>query len=220
LLSNTSINANELQLIYCRLSFLDTFEVLVGSGPNQKRFTLHYDIFTKRLRFFCVARSERWTPGTKPTDLHEYDPSIFNLYVYCVYRDALSSMPTAALSLPNNDNCTVPPETLEQELDRAADSERFINSRYETLINLYILADRLLDPTTVNMAIDGIRRFSVSVRGNPSAQGVTLVFNSTKEGDGLRILLADFTIYTGDSLPVGGVPEEYFKFVLALKVLG
>ena len=108
LLSNTSICANELQLIYCRLSFLDTFEVLVGSESNQKRFTLHHDIFTKRSRFFRVARSERWTPGTKPTDLHEYDPRIFNLYVYCVYPDALPSMPTAASSLPNNDNSTAP----------------------------------------------------------------------------------------------------------------
>jgi hypothetical protein len=115
LLSNTSINANELQLIYYRLSFLDTFEVLVGSRSNQKRFTLHHDIFTKRSRFFRAARSERWAPGTKPTDLHEYDLSIFNLYLHCVYRDALPSMPTPVFSPPNNDNGTNPPETLEQD---------------------------------------------------------------------------------------------------------
>ena len=64
------------------------------------------------------------------------------------------------------------------------------------------------------MAIDGIRRFAVSVRSNPNAQAITLVFNFTKEDDGLRILLADLTHYTSAFLPVGNLPEEYSKFVL------
>jgi hypothetical protein len=123
-------------------------------------------------------------------------------------------MPVAAFLPPNNNNGTNPVETPEQERQRKADRKAFVKLGYQTLINLYILADKLLDPTTANMAIDEIRRFGESVGRNLGADDIILVFDSTTEGDGLRKLLADFIIYTGIKLPEGDMPKDFFKFVL------
>ena len=138
------------------------------------------------------------------------------MYVHCVYRNVLPSMPALVFPPLNNSNGADPPQSPEQA--QQSDVDR--NLRYKALIKLYILADRLLDPTTANMAIDEIRRFSESVKCNPSAQAITFVFDSTKEGDGLRKLLADFIIYTGAYLPEGDVPEGFFKFVLERYLAG
>jgi hypothetical protein len=188
----------------------------VGSAPEQQLFTLHHEIFTRRSRFFRVARSERWTPGTKPTELHEHYAGIFNLYVHCVYRNVLPSMEASIFLPPNNGNATDPPQSPEQAQQGEVNRKDLIDLRYEALINLYILADVLLDPTTANMAIDEIRRFRLDVKSNPGAHVITFIYNSTKEGDGLRKVLADFFIYSYTSLymPKGDVPNDFFKFLM------
>jgi len=68
-----------LQLTAHRLGFSDTFEVLVGHGGDQRRYILHTDLFTKRSGFFKAARSERWSKGTKPTELPDHEAETFEL---------------------------------------------------------------------------------------------------------------------------------------------
>jgi hypothetical protein len=52
-----------------------------------KRFTIHTDIFTKRSKFLAAARKPEWIAGdaTKPVDLSDVVPDVFQAYLNCVY---------------------------------------------------------------------------------------------------------------------------------------
>jgi len=136
------------------------------------------------------------------------------LYVHCVYRNVLPSMEATIFLPPHNGNGTDPPQSPEQAQQGEVNRKDLIDLRYEALINLYILADVLLDPITANMAIDEIRRFRLDIKSNPGAQVITFIYNSTKEGDGLRKVLADFFVYTSLCMPKGDVPNDFFKFFM------
>ena len=55
-----------------------------------ERFTVHADVFTQRSRFFATARKSEWLAGdsSKPVDLSDEDPDIFQAYLNCVYVGA------------------------------------------------------------------------------------------------------------------------------------
>ena len=55
-----------------------------------ERFTVHADVFTQRSRFFATARKPEWLAGdsSKPVDLSDEDPDIFQAYLNCVYVGA------------------------------------------------------------------------------------------------------------------------------------
>lgn len=63
----------------------NTFDVLVGKEPNQKRFTVHHDLLVQRSEFFKAARSSRWTQAEQPTTLVDHDPDTFSIYLHCLY---------------------------------------------------------------------------------------------------------------------------------------
>jgi hypothetical protein len=52
-----------------------------------KRFTLHTDVFTRRSKFLAAARKPEWVAedSTKPVDLSDEDPHVFQAYLNCVY---------------------------------------------------------------------------------------------------------------------------------------
>jgi hypothetical protein len=89
------------RLTSCRPSLPEPgiFNVVVGTGPNRQRFGVDHSIMTKRSDFFRTARLERWTSAsnTKPTELPEQDPSIFDLYLDCLYDDVMPEVPLLAL---------------------------------------------------------------------------------------------------------------------------
>jgi hypothetical protein len=181
--------------------------VLVGTALNQKRFTVHYSIVSKRSEFFRAARSERWTTG-KPTDLHEHDPSIFDLYLQCVYQNELPSLP-AVVSIPPW-NVQESPEELRQ---RKAEHAIAMDLRYHTLTRLYILADSLLDSITANQVIDEIAFLAWTWKLAPGTGVIHVAFGSTRENDGLRNLLADLHAQLDDEVPEGDLPNAFLSLI-------
>jgi hypothetical protein len=106
---------------------------------------------TKSSDFFRAARSLVWTSTIKPTELPEQDPSIFALYLDCLYDRTMPEFP--ALARPFYDS-------VDGDLREVEDANKIlIAAHWEKLVGLYVLACYLLDPTTRNMTIDEIRRF-------------------------------------------------------------
>lgn len=84
-----------------RHGFDETFEVLVGSGSTQERFTVHSDIFVKRSRVLEAARSStrRSDPKTR-VDLTDADPDVFADSMLCVYHDKVAAPEGAGWPFP------------------------------------------------------------------------------------------------------------------------
>ena len=167
-------------------TFAETFDVLVGREHNQQPFTVHHDITTRRSKFFRQARSPQWNSDKSvPVELQHADPQIFDLYLHFVYHDAAPSF--------IGDTFT------EAEL------------RYEVLIDLYVLADSLLDSTTANLAIGEI--FWLRDHENlPQAGMINHAYRHTMEGCALRDALVE--IYAEAAwLPDGDFPQAFLRSI-------
>lgn len=66
---------------------------------------------------------------------------------------------------------------------------------YNTLIKLYLLADKLQDTTTANMVMDKIEQFYKYERVHPGDFPVSTAYQFTVEGSPLRKLLRDTWLY-------------------------
>jgi hypothetical protein len=168
--------------------------VLVGAEPKRQSFTVHHDIITKRSGFFRAARSEHWTSDkSKPVDLQHCDPTVFAHYLHCVYRGEVPFFDIYGDGQEINGQYTM------KEMCREPD---IANEYYEYLVKLYITADSLQDPITANLVIDEVRRISQRAC-IPGGSALTLAFDQTLEGDGLRNVLADIVIVCGDEYDDG-----------------
>lgn len=67
--------------------------------------------------------------------------------------------------------------------------------QFDLLIKVYILADKLQDPSTANAVIDEIVDFGEETRQMPSVQAINLTYRSTVHGHSLRRLLRDCYVY-------------------------
>ena len=153
----------------------DTFDVLVGKGPLQKCFTLHTDFFIPRSEFFRAARSAAWNKGGDskiPTSLEDDDLEVFGHYKHCIYVGNVNFLPHHS------------------ELGDTEGSEHF-----ESLIELYIMGDKLGDIITANMVIDRIMSVSDEVEKLPRGGDLELAYNSTVSGSPLRALFRDYFIH-------------------------
>jgi hypothetical protein len=165
-------------------TFAETFGVLVGSEHNQQLFTVHHDVITKRSKFFRQARSPQWNPDKSvPVELQHVDPQIFDVYLQCVYHDAV-------------------PEHTGEEYTEA-------QLRYEVFVDLYILADSLLDSDTTSLAINAIRWIG-DVEDLPQVGVINHAYRHTMEGCALRDALVE--IYSDATwLPDGDFPNEFLR---------
>jgi hypothetical protein len=158
----------------------------------------------KRSGFLKAARSQRWTTDkSKPTDLTEHSPETFDWYLHCVYSNKLPESIRPLVQTPSMDL-----------VQGAKDAVYRADRQYESFIDLYILADALLDPVTANMMIHNIRRFFLRDGHLPGAGVVDRALQRTREGDGLRNLLADFYIYNGYTRFAGDFPNAFLLMVL------
>jgi len=69
-----------------------TFKIEVGQSPL-KRFTVNTDVLTHRSRFLAATRKPEWLAGndsSKPVDLSDEDPDVFQFYLDCVCLGAKS----------------------------------------------------------------------------------------------------------------------------------
>lgn len=64
------------------------------------------------------------------------------------------------------------------------------------LVDLYLLADKLMDHVTANMAVDKLIRMSESRNAYPSPVLITYVYGSTTAGSPLRRLFRDWYVFT------------------------
>lgn len=169
------------------------FDVLVGSDPDQKMFTVQRDLLVSRSKFFDTVRSNRWTTRTqsslKPVDLSEEDPDMFEAYLYCVYFDEVT--PVAR----NEDGAY----------------------HYDSLIELHTLAD--MDFTTADLVIDKIISFVHERLMPPDLEDIRLVYDTTVEGSPLRRLFVDYRVFCmGGYLsgPKHEYPHEYLEEVVTM----
>lgn len=82
------------------------------------------------------------------------------------------------------------------------------NAGFQQLIRVYLLADKLQDLVTTNVAIDEIMRFSDISGRVPCSDNYHHVYDNTMPRSPLRALMRDFWVYEMD--------EEYDKALDAL----
>jgi hypothetical protein len=157
-----------------RPTFFESFEVLVGKGLLQKRFTLHNDLFLPRSEFFRAARSATCKKDSqKPTTLDDDDddPEVFANYMQSVYLGDVTPLSDGDV---NN---------------------RVVHDRFDSLIALWVLADKLGDLEAANLTIDTIVSYSDEVNLIPGAKNVSLVYRTTVNSSPLRTLMRDLYIH-------------------------
>jgi hypothetical protein len=141
--------------------------MFAGNGESRPLFTIHEDVITQRSKLLRTARQQKknWKKS-KASMLKDEDPQVFSAYLHTVYFGVVS---------------------LKNRIAEDAEVARF-------LVDLYLLADKLLDPVTANMVIDEILSFFDRNIGPLS--GVTPhVYASTADGSLLRMLVRDFYIH-------------------------
>jgi hypothetical protein len=89
--------------------------------------------------------------------------------------------------------------------------------RYDFLIQLYTLTDRLLDFTTADLVIDKIISSVHEQLLLPDLEDIQLVYYTTPEGSPLRRLMVDYCVYSEAghlSGPKDEYPHEYLQEVV------
>jgi hypothetical protein len=188
-----------------------TFDVLVGSGPLQHRFTLHTELFTKRSEFFRAARSPEWlVDPLKPVELTDYDLEVFLGYINCVYfgieilrgddwppQESEDNMPE---EIDLEDAFRLSQEECEKRV--AASHEDYLSlysshcmEYFRMLAKVYLQADRLQDFATANLIIDEIiDTENRTSHGSPN-DVINIIYESTVHGSPLRKLMRDYGLY-------------------------
>jgi hypothetical protein len=189
-----------------------TFDVLVGLGPLQNRFTLHTEVFTKRSEFFRAARSPEWlVDPSKPVDLTDYDQEVFSAYMNCAYFGAKIIRgeqwpPKESYKMPEDEKLEDAFDLSQEECEkRVPASHGDYLSLYtshcmeylRTLAKVYLQADRLQDFATANLVIDEI--IDTQERTNHSSPNdvINTVYESTVHGSPLRKLMRDVGLHGG-----------------------
>jgi hypothetical protein len=152
--------------------------MFAGNGESRRLFTIHEDVITQRSKLLRTARQQKknWKKS-KAIMLKDEDPQVFSAYLHTVYF--------GVVSLKNR--------TAE---DAAGNATRIASRNKEVarfLIDLYLLADKLLDSVTANMAIEILSFFDRNI--GPLSGVTPYVYASTADGSPLRMLVRDFYIH-------------------------
>lgn len=168
--------------------------MLVGPDPQQV-FTVHYAIIAKRSVF--VREYKRSTEDKrKPVSMPCIDPVIFDMYLHCLYSNEVPE----CIQSSTEDEATA---SLEQRAD----------SRFKSLVNLYIVAHALDDPVTENMVVDEIKNFGQQDR-TPGSEIIKLAISSIGSDSNLLNLLADLYIFNKHAAHKGDYPEAFLNLVM------
>ena len=164
------------------------FEVLVGTGASQQMFSIHEQVVTKRSEFFRVVRQKRWNQKNEAKMmLLGEDPHVFSAYLHTVYfgPDHLKKLIAAADSSASEDD-----DGEDEDFSKGIEAARF-------LVDLYILAAKLLDPVTANLVIDEFICL-LDLQHNVWCDAATHVYTFTKESSPLRRVVLDFYVHDID----------------------
>jgi hypothetical protein len=116
-------------------------------------------------------------------------------------------------------------QTTEPESDGSEESDdyvwKFADNEYQDklLVDLYVLADKLMDPVTANMAIDKLIRMTEARHDYPSPNLVSYVYRFTTVGSQLRRLCRDWYVFTVseswvDTIHQDGYPHAFLRDLL------
>jgi hypothetical protein len=89
---------------------------------------------------------------------------------------------------------------------------------FDSLIQLYLLADKMQDLRTSNMVSDEIINFSVDVDAVPSRREICMAYDSTVKGNPLRAMLSGLWVCQAkpdclQRLQESGYPRDFFQDV-------
>jgi hypothetical protein len=152
-----------------------TFEIFVGKGSSQRLFTLYEGITTERSKLLRVARqqSQYWYQVNKAKMLVDEDAQIFSAWLHTVYY-GMASLKARMASNGNND----------------AETARF-------LTDLYLMAEKLRDPTAANMVIDELINV-VDLKEELLPAVALQVYTSANRDDPLRRFINDNYVSNAD----------------------
>jgi hypothetical protein len=163
---------------------------MVGTGrwpKREKLFKVHHDLITERSEFFRAARSVCWIKRSRVTKLVGAHPYIFSAYLNCLYLGAeFMTKHRETMHVEGN---------LPAEHNKSKNLTRENNVTVAFLIDLYILADKLLDPITANLVIDELIAFVGTMSCVPGAGTVNLVYSRTADCSPLRRLCRDWQLH-------------------------
>ena len=177
-------------------NFAETFDVLLGRDLNQQLFTVHYEFIAARSHFFSTARGPRWKKSV-PVELQHADPKIFDMYLHCVYRNAVPVLGVGVVE-EGDENLTYNPR---------------VEQCYEVFVDLYILADSLLDSVTTKLVIQEIFDFRALHELPPEAGVINHAYRHTMADCDLRDTLVE--IFARASwLPDCDFPHAFLRSVI------
>ncbi|KAF1839677.1 hypothetical protein BDW02DRAFT_539081 [Decorospora gaudefroyi] len=153
--------------------FSSFLTVHVGPEDSQQEFLLHEGIICARSDFFRRAMNGNWAEKTERLiKLPEDGPETFDIYVNLVYTNTISML------------C----------LTRDLSPER-VKDKFQILVQLYILAEKLRDSRAKNDTISVIHGLSYdNIRDGktlPEGRAIQTMYDGTPEGSLGRSLLVD-----------------------------
>ncbi|KAF2675899.1 hypothetical protein K458DRAFT_196227 [Lentithecium fluviatile CBS 122367] len=170
-------------------------KVVVGPEGAEQMYFVHESLLVERSHFFNRALNGKWRESDDKTVLMPDDePEIVLAYLQLLYTGNLPIQ----------------------------ESPRDKRKEFEILIELYILADKLQDPKSMNLVIDA---FLAQARANKGPAGMRIanaVFDGTSEGSRLRALVVDHFVDRGGEGAVHGKwgePHPEFLFQLSRRLL-
>ncbi|KAF2747571.1 hypothetical protein M011DRAFT_47949 [Sporormia fimetaria CBS 119925] len=114
--------------------------VIVGTEPDQKQFSVHEPMLVIRSKFFQAALSEHWAESeSRIIKLEDVDPEVFRNYLNLVYRGRLP------VSVPGSS-----PKGIDKVKE---DVLAVSNQMWESLVDIYLLAERILDRSAKNQIV-------------------------------------------------------------------
>ncbi|KAI4927645.1 hypothetical protein J4E85_006157 [Alternaria conjuncta] len=154
----------------------------IDSGISDQRiFHVHKSVLCKTSAFFQNATKPEWTgPTPRPTDLSDELPEIFHLYVQWLYSGKIAVEIT-----PSSDSDT--------------DVRKHENVDYHSLIQSYILGEKLMDTTFHNAVLQCLIECVEQADCFPGDRTIRTAYKRTIKHSPLRKLLVDFWVWHGDS---------------------
>ncbi|KAF2751798.1 hypothetical protein M011DRAFT_463303 [Sporormia fimetaria CBS 119925] len=152
-----------------RYSKSPTVHIVVGTGEFQQEFDIHHDLICSRSKFFKNALSGNWLESAKEIKLPQEDRTTFALYLELLYTDLVP-------------------------LDEPEDGKSWVQNAYMALSELYVLCEKLIDPTSKRTVFKKLVNLFYSRRSDgrfelPGSETVQILYEGTFEDDQIRAAL-------------------------------
>jgi hypothetical protein len=207
-------------------TFTETFDVLVGREQKQQLFTVHHAVITERSDFFRKARAPEWNSDKSlPVELYDADPETFDMYLYCVYHNKVPKF-LQYVYYEKDEEDDAGDENDEGDAGDANDDndETYARSRagrtdlcYEICVNLYILADSLLDFATTKLVTKAFLKIA-EYEKLPESDIINRAYLHTMADFGLRNALVEVYALRAVGLPGAALPNDFLRAIVERQI--